>query len=1047
MAPSAGHPTSSSITTNTATPSITVSSPPVSNKHNNQEPILYDADVIAEWSPDDEAAASLAHTAGTSIAELPKRMLNKVRQKITRPLDGSSGIAVNLHEQWSQRRGDWPIALSPDGRALAVWRDTTLELRYADDGFSIARATITTSEDELPLWRQLTWSLDGQLLAFTGSDAIVQIIDLSGHLLWRLASTRSSQSGTSAVLPIDISTDVNTNASISTATATSTSTTAATDTITVMEPMAALIFKSPRNLIDHHSTTLLFTHELLTIACDGTLCCFQLKYSPNESFGKRKRDDESSLSSSSSTSASTASAILRHTFSFSSTYSIVTTATYIPDKDVLCVAGWPLTTTGSNLSENVTSNTSTSTTSASLLVFWQFTNRSPYYKLIVSSNAITAPSSKSLISTINEREEHVVDKLRDMWTRWRLPGSETVPLLIHLVSVSPLGNAIATLAIDGEISVWQLDNERALTMRIKWTRNQLQHLIEQAIEDDTESAPLPDTVISLYWWDKDRLIIGFASGIIAAVSIDDTTCTNCLGNKPLRLRTSAPLICHSTFGALVLEKDIATSRVRIQGDRIYISSSSDDNNDGHINSDDELASTLTTSSSGYQALVQLSKMAVHSLAYLTDTFLWQFENDAWKAARGRYVTFERRTFRLIVILQISPAELMQRHIALMEYDEALHLAHKHHLNADPIYQARWLDADVCETSIEQYLSQIKHRLWVLDSCLTRVPFTPEAMRLLIDYGLERTQLPLREKLSDYTEEELIIWQYRWKLLDYSDRLETWKLIAADRVDDVSFVDDYAYFRNVNLVAQSIEYAYQGLFSALTILFERHTVILRPFRLFILNQIPESISPELYQHLLPRVHMNDVTGHSEEITAWSSHPWRVHDILPLEMEKALKQSVGWLDDAHDLGFASFPISSTEYPATTDQLTTWYKERARNIDEVSGRLDYAQLLLELGITNKVDHLTLLIEDAKFLYQLCYVQRPTSLTWTGQTLRLFERSPITSTLSLMFSRVLSDQIVDVLHQLAIPYLQHRQQYPRLMSIEEGEEGEEGEQIHGMR
>ncbi|KAI8053813.1 hypothetical protein BDF22DRAFT_654937 [Syncephalis plumigaleata] len=756
MAPSAGYSKSNDkeVTTSVST-----------SRSNEEEPILYDADVVAEWSPDDETAL-LAHTSGTSMAELPKRMLNTVRQKITRPLDGLTGMTANLQEQWAQRRGDWPIALSPDGRTLAVWRDNTLELRYTDDGFGIARATVPTSEDESPLWRQLAWSFDGQLLALAGSDNIVRVLDVFGQVVWQLGPARITRSG--RVMSIDNIED----------TPSDLSSLLASDLVTVAEPIAAVIFRSPRHLTDDHSK-MSTTHELLVIASD---------VSQTNSVNASNQPSASLPPSSSSSSSK---------------------------------------------------------------------KKRPPLSSIGTDTVVTG----------GEREDHVVTKLKDIWTRWRLPNHESVPMLIHLMAVSPKGDVMATLTIGGDISIWQWKERNTPVLRMQWTQQQLQNLLvasQRTNDDDIDTSQPLDHVISLSWWDDNRLLVGFSSGIIAATSLHDNDCTNCLGSRPFQLRSSTPLVCHPAFGALVLEKDVTTLRVRVQGDRIYLSPSTDE--------DDEDAGQLTQSASssinGYDMLVKLSKAVTHSLAYLTDTFLWQFESDAWKAARGRYVTFERRSFRLIVILEISPAELMQRQIALMEYEEALSLARKHNLSADPIYQARWLDADIDEQSIHDYLSRIENRLWVLDSCLTRVPVTPDAMRLLIDYGCNA--------------------------------------------------------------------------------------------------------------LIYRI-------------------------------------------------ATFPIPTVDYPASSDTVTRWYKERARHIDDVSGRLDYAILLLEQGHARGVEHLTALIEDAKFLSQLCYEQHPSSPIWTGQTLRLFEQSPITAIVSLMLSRVTPDQTTNSLRQLVLPYLYHRQENPR--------------------
>ncbi|KAL5481459.1 hypothetical protein EMCRGX_G021620 [Ephydatia muelleri] len=80
------------------------------------------------------------------------------------------------------------------------------------------------------------------------------------------------------------------------------------------------------------------------------------------------------------------------------------------------------------------------------------------------------------------------------------------------------------------------------------------------------------------------------------------------------------------------------------------------------------------------------------------------------------------------------------------------------------------------------------------------------------------------------------------------------------------------------------------------------------------------------------------------------------------------------DAH-LNLGKFLYEETpawktyQAPVTSDVITTWYQERAREIEQYSGLVDNALALVELGIDNGIKGLDLIHHHLKTLYTLVY------------------------------------------------------------------------------
>ena len=83
-----------------------------------------------------------------------------------------------------------------------------------------------------------------------------------------------------------------------------------------------------------------------------------------------------------------------------------------------------------------------------------------------------------------------------------------------------------------------------------------------------------------------------------------------------------------------------------------------------------------------------------------------------------------------------------------EYGEALALAQAYGLDSDLVYQRQWRKSPVSLATIQDYLSKISKRAWVLHECLERVPDNIDAAKELLQYGLRGTDLPALAVVTD-----------------------------------------------------------------------------------------------------------------------------------------------------------------------------------------------------------------------------------------------------------------------------------------------------------
>ncbi|KAG9494612.1 hypothetical protein GDO78_002120 [Eleutherodactylus coqui] len=355
-----------------------------------------------------------------------------------------------------------------------------------------------------------------------------------------------------------------------------------------------------------------------------------------------------------------------------------------------------------------------------------------------------------------------------------------------------------------------------------------------------------------------------------------------------------------------------------------------------------------------------------------------------------------------------------------EYGEALSLAQAYGLDTDLVYQRQWRKSAVNIATIQDYLSKIKKRSWVLHECLERVPENVDAAKELLMFGLKGTDLEAlvsigngedggrfilpgdvdiddvpyedfltpeeeatsrkereiqrRKKLlqrvdfDSLTLEQKELCRCRLKLLTYLDRLSTYEEIlggpqAAEKRYDADF---FKKFRNQNIVLSARTYARESNVQALDLLFTFHGSDLLPHRLAILSNFPETTPPHKYAILLPEASFE---AGELKIVAWNEQEHRDKDWceeprckLQVEPSKPDLAEFLYEEQPELLLYRSDCLS-------IDIVKNWYWKRAEEIENYARQVDGALSLVRLGKEKSIPGLERLCDDLVTLETLVY------------------------------------------------------------------------------
>uniref|UniRef100_A0A8C6U4N8 NBAS subunit of NRZ tethering complex n=1 Tax=Neogobius melanostomus TaxID=47308 RepID=A0A8C6U4N8_9GOBI len=553
---------------------------------------------------------------------------------------------------------------------------------------------------------------------------------------------------------------------------------------------------------------------------------------------------------------------------------------------------------------------------------------------------------------------------------------------VFRMSLSPDGTLLAVIHFSGCLSLWDVPS---LRQRAAWSQDQQPGFEEinpewrtslerrKKIKDKEQYYPLVD----VSWWSDNVMILARCSGSVTVSSV--RTLRNLLG-KSCEWFEQSPRLTTAYDGAFLCEVKLAQKRGRLESNLSSVSSEDEDADDGgDSDSDDECSAKAR-----YFGYIK------QGLYYVTE-----MERFAPPRKRPRTVT---KNYRLVSLRSTTPEELYQRKIDNEEYGEALSLAHAYNLDSDLVYQRQWRKSTVSIASIQDYLSKIRKRSWVLHECVERVPENVDAAKELLMYGLKGTDLealvaignkedegrfimpgdvdlddlPYDDILSEDEEHQIKKEREDKKKrellarVDFSRLTLEQKELCRSRLKLLCYLDRLATYEvtTVRVHGHWFIFPQESNVLALDILFTYHGAELLQHRLAVLCNFPETTSPHEYIILLP-----EATDDNGELTLipWDEQRHREMDWCEAaECRAVLDQHMS--DDDNFL-YEESPELQRFCSPSIQLLTEWYQTRAKDIEFNSRQVDCSLSLVRLGKERKIPGLERLCDDLVTMETLVY------------------------------------------------------------------------------
>ncbi|XP_045917344.1 neuroblastoma-amplified sequence-like [Micropterus dolomieu] len=670
-----------------------------------------------------------------------------------------------------------------------------------------------------------------------------------------------------------------------------------------------------------------------------------------------------------------------HSFSFSAYYSHgITSAIYHPGHRLLLVGGCE------------SGDDGTSKASCCGITAWRILSGSPHYKQVTSYEDDVNPNQKRGFFRIPS------------FRFFSRQGDEKDG--VFRMSLSPDGTLLAVIHFSGRLSLWDIPS---LKQRATWSQEQQPGFEEinpewktslerrKKIKDKEQYYPLVD----VSWWSDNVLILARVSGSLTISSV--RTLRNLLGKSCEWFEPSPRVTAAHDGGFLSLECEVklAQKRGRLESNLSGGAGEDEEGDDGWDSDSDEESSAKA-----------------RYFGYIKQGLYYVTEMERFTPPRKRPRTVIKN-YRLVSLRSTTPEELYQRKIDNEEYGEALSLAQAYNLDSDLVYQRQWRKSTVSIASIQDYLSKICKRSWVLHECVERVPENVDAAKELLQYGLKGTDiealiaignredggrfimpgdvdlddLPYEDIVSDDVEmkkerestkrrelfakvdfsrltlEQKELCRSRLKLLSYLDRLETYEKIlggphAAEQKYDAEF---FKKFRSQNIVLSARNYARESNVQALDILFTYHGAELLQHRLAILNNFPETTSPYEYTILLPEACLDD--RGELMLIPWDEQRHREMDWCETQECRSVLEQNLFDDDSFLYEEAPELLRFRTATPSIELLTDWYQSRAKDIDSCSRQVDCALSLVRLGKERNIPGLECLCDDMVTMETLVY------------------------------------------------------------------------------
>ncbi|KAG5019237.1 hypothetical protein JHK87_015092 [Glycine soja] len=369
----------------------------------------------------------------------------------------------------------------------------------------------------------------------------------------------------------------------------------------------------------------------------------------------------------------------------------------------------------------------------------------------------------------------------------------------------------------------------------------------------------------------------------------------------------------------------------------------------------------------------------------------------------------RLLWNLVSFTEKSVPEIYGILISKKKYQAALDFADSHGLDKDKVLKSQWLNSSHGVNEINIFLSNVNDRDFVLSECVDRIGPSEDAEKALLAYGLRITDHHRFSEVDDDNSSQ--VWDSRLarlQILQFRDRLETYLGINMGRFS----VQEYSKFRIMPINEAAIALAESGKIGALNLLFKRHPYSLSPYMLEILAAIPETVPVQMYGQLLPgrsppsgvAVRKDDWVE-CEKMFHFINTSVKNHDMqIQVKTEPLVK---------HFLGFP--------WPSI-DELSNWYTNRAKAMDDFSGQLDNCLSLLEFALRKGISELQLFHQDVLYLHQIIYSNDDSSEMSFNMSLAMWGELSDYEKFKFMLKGVKEENVTERLHNRGIPFMHEK-------------------------
>ncbi|KAH6594275.1 hypothetical protein BASA50_006746 [Batrachochytrium salamandrivorans] len=338
---------------------------------------------------------------------------------------------------------------------------------------------------------------------------------------------------------------------------------------------------------------------------------------------------------------------------------------------------------------------------------------------------------------------------------------------------------------------------------------------------------------------------------------------------------------------------------------------------------------------------------------------------------------------LACLVKVTPEEKIIASIDSLDIHDIEKICRDSNTSTDQVFKSLWLHVkkEPSDTAIS-YLTRVQDLAFVFSQCFDSQEHNDMILtRILLQHAVARTdqigysdvEAELDKILDSYDKTTVAsdtasfgkfgglsatdLCVSRIRALNYLDRLDTLESIY---IEGVAY-EDYLRLRDIDLIDLACDFASSQKFGALEILFTRHGGELLPYRLGLLDLIPECVSPELYHRLLPCINPVSKSEVPWKIIGWRKVDWSAHKATK-ELLDLLMKEVSTEDRATQVHVVHSP-----YPSDEQHILSWYKARILCLENYTYNTQNSMELAEFAVSHGVPHVQPILDRLAILDNL--------------------------------------------------------------------------------